>query len=285
LCWWASHDASIKATSFSQEKVLDGVYLFSSQTTLLGCIEETKRVRGDVHSPGLLVDLPPRNEKLRAMTHEDKNHFDIGQWCDYVRGLLDTETEAQMRHHHESSQEAGRQVAALRQIEALAEHDRTHAPPAWVVRSAKAIGSLFRSDERPSFFQRIAMSLSFDSLASPALVGTRDVQTLDRHLIFDTDGYRVDLRIEPDADRQGTALVGQLLQTRGKVVPLVEVPVLAIQGQNIVGQAKTGRFGEFQAAGLPGANLSLCLLVEDETVLEIDLGHNDPDGNHPGESA
>lgn len=220
-------------------------------------------------------------------SRKEDSSFDIGQWCDYVRGLLDANTEAQMRMHLESSTKDRLQTMALQRVADLAEFDRTQAPPAWAVRSVKALGSLSRGEEtaRPSLLQRLVMSLSFDSLASPALVGTRDAQAHDRQMVFTAGSYRVDLRIEPEADFQSAVLVGQLMKTDGELVPLVDIPVLARKAGRVVGHAKSGPFGEFQAAGLPASGVDLCLLLEDDVCLEIELGNNGADGNHPGESA
>ena len=220
------------------------------------------------------------------MSRRHNQPFDIGQWCDYVRGLLDTETQTQMERHLESQPEDRGLLAALRRVDDLSASDRANSPPDWVVRSAKAIGGLLgRQDaSRPTLLKRIAMSLSFDSLANPALVGVRDVQALDRHLVFDCDDYRVDLRVEPEADYQGAVFVGQLVRIAGdEVCPLVGVPVLAIKDRSIMDQARTGVFGEFQAAGLPSANVGFRLLLDDDSCLEIEVGHNSPDGNHSGE--
>lgn len=221
------------------------------------------------------------------MSRNERETFDMGQWCDFVRGLLDDETDAKLRRRLQSSPDDRRRVAALRRVADLAAHDRQQSPPDWAVRCAKAIGSLARPQEetRPSLIQRLAMTLSFDSLSSPALAGTRDAQAHDRKLVFTSEGYRVDLRIEPEADFQNAVLVGQLMQTDGELAPVPDVPVLAVKSGEVVARSKSGPFGEFQAERLPASGLQLCLLLEDELFLEIDLAHNGADGNHPGESA
>lgn len=218
------------------------------------------------------------------MSRRNNQPFDMGQWCDYVRGLLDEETEHEMRRILDSSAEARERVAALDQVATLAAFEREHAPPEWAVRSAKALASMGRRDAPSTWLQRLAMAVSFDSLATPALAGTRDVQTLDRQMIFDAADHRVDLRIEPEADFQGAVYVGQLMYMGETVEPVADVPVLAVRGDEILGQARTGPFGEFQASGLPGSNLGLRLILADETCLELEVGHNDLDGNHLGES-
>lgn len=221
------------------------------------------------------------------MSSQDQKSFDIGQWCDFVRGLLDEETETRMQQQLEVSAGERRRVLALRQVLDVAEHDSRHAPPVWAVRSAKALGSLRRSDEShsESMWQRLVMALSFDSLASPALVGTRDAQAQDRQLIYTSEGFRVDLRIEPEADFQSTVLVGQLVKTDGELTPVADVPVLAVKQGQVVAQTKSGRFGEFQSEGLPASGVGLWLLLDEDLCLEIELGHNTSDGNHHGESA
>ena len=221
------------------------------------------------------------------MSNKDKNSFDIGQWCDYVRGMLDEETETAMRRRLDESGSDRRRVRAFQQVLDVAGQDLRQAPPEWAVRGAKAIGRLSRPEDgrQPSLLRRLVMSLSFDSLAGPALAGTRDAQAQDRQLVFSAEGYRVDLRVEPEADFQTAVLVGQLMKTRGGLTPAVDVPVFAVKDGQVVAQARSGPFGEFQSEGLPASGVQLCLLPERDFCLQIELGHNGSDGNHPGESA
>lgn len=221
------------------------------------------------------------------MSRNEKNRIETGQLIDYVRGLLPVEETEQVRRRIAASAADQRRAAALGHVAELARSEREATPPEWVVRCAKAIGSLRsrRDDARPSLLRRLATTLSFDSLTSPMPIGTRDVQSLDRQMVFRRDGYRIDLRTEPEADLQSIVLVGQLLEMAPEPKPLGDVPVLAMQRDMVVGQTKTGQLGEFQADGLPSSGVDLFLLLDDASCLEVRLDPSERDKTHTGESA
>ena len=83
------------------------------------------------------------------------------------------------------------------------------------------------------------------------------------------------MRLEREAEPAGTVVLGQLLRHGEEVGPASEVPVLMLSRERrenrIVGRATTGEFGEFQAEGLPGEPMDLCLLVGSEQCLQLPL--------------
>lgn len=225
------------------------------------------------------------------MSGSQENSFGMAQWSDFVRGLVDPDTEERMRRVLVSSHEARESVAALELVVQLAAAEKASTPPEWAVRCAKALGILNRrhGDEVNSTWvnsirKRIAMSLTFDSLTSPALAGTRDAQGDDRQLVFEVDDYRVDLRLEPETDFQHSVLVGQVVRLSGGVSPVAEVPVLALRRDRsgprdqVVVSTHTSRFGEFQAMGLPACQLDLLLRLDDDKYLELALPASSREG-------
>lgn len=212
--------------------------------------------------------------------------YDITDWSDFVRGLVSPAEEEKMQRVLDRSETARRHVAALRQVTELARAEAECSPPDWAVRSVKALGSLHRPQEElePSLLERVAMSLTFDSLTSPALAGTRDVQAHDRQLVYETDAYRVDLRLEPQTDLQKSVVVGQLLRSADDFEPMADVAVLAKSGDEIVSRVHTGRHGEFQSDGLPIADLDLFFLLDDERCLELQVANAHDMKNSGGHS-
>lgn len=203
--------------------------------------------------------------------------FDITQWCDYVRGLVEPEISEAMRQDYEqATAKERRAVDALRRLEEVGRHDLGLQIPAHALRGAKAIGSLQRTGEHagtPSKRLRfLPFEISFDSFLQPAMSGTRKLHSMDRQLVFEAETYRVDLRLEQETDQPNTVIVGELLQQEEKEDrPLPRVPVWIKSGERIVGRAMTGEFGEFQAEGLPASSLTLCLLVDDDVCVELPI--------------
>ncbi len=207
-------------------------------------------------------------------THANK--FDITQWGDFVRGVADPEAEETMREQLASDPGASRgAVEALRQVAAVGRWDAEHPVPDHAVRIAKAIGSLRRrgapepSVERVSILRRLPFAVAFDSLLQPAVAGTRDLQTLHRQLVFEAEGYSVDVRMEHELEPPSAVVVGQVLSREDEARPVEGMPVLLVSDQQVVGRTVTGTYGEFQAEGLPRDPLSLYLLAGSEECLEL----------------
>ncbi len=201
---------------------------------------------------------------------------DITQWADLVRGLVEPDAEQQMRENLSRSRRARREAAAMRTVADLARADLALEVPEYAIRGAKAIGSLRRPEAHAaaSALAFLPFTVAFDSLRQRLPVGTRTLSSSDRQLIFEAGDLTVEVRLEREIDPAATVVVGELLRTGSEdaIHPVPEVPVLIRAGQQIVGRSVTGRFGEFQAEGLPDDPLRLCLLVGQNECLELPLG-------------
>ncbi len=210
------------------------------------------------------------------------SQFDLIQWCDFVRGVADDEeAESMQRALLGGSQDAHHDVDMLRRVAEVIEADQTQPVPEHAVRMAKAIGSLQRPESAPTgpgllskVLRYLPFEVSFDSALQPSAAGTRGLQTHDRHVSFEANGFLVDLRIERDHDT--TSVVGQVLQeaaegTDDEVVPVPYLSIVSMQERRIVGQSVTGEMGEFQAEDLPQENLKLCFLVNDDDCIEFPM--------------
>jgi hypothetical protein len=176
--------------------------------------------------------------------------FDITQWSDFVRGLVDDDTAKTMRKAlSEGKSRDRRTVELLREVAEVGAFDSKLEIPEHALRGAKAIGSLRRpeAEKERGLLRYLPFRLTFDSLLQPAAVGTRNLHAQDRQMIFESEGYTVEVRIEREADPATTALVGELLAHGESPRPASRVPVLIKAGDRIVAQTSTGRFGEFQA--------------------------------------
>ena len=217
--------------------------------------------------------------------------FKITDWCDFVRGVADPQQGADMRRELEAGDAPSRMIDMLSLVAEVGQLDSALEIPEHAVRVAKAAGSLARPQDRPEtadetglgkLLRYLPFSITFDSFAEPALAGTRSLQGADRRLSVEAEAYKIDLRVEHDTEPQSTVVVGQLLRRSPGAEregtewtdaedPMQDIPVLALEAGRIVGRSKTGRFGEFQAEGLPNEALSLCLLVGTDECIELPL--------------
>ncbi len=197
--------------------------------------------------------------------------YDITLWCDYVRGLLDASTHAEMSAHLAlpGSESARRTVATFEGLLSFAERDAAVEPPAGALRSVHALGSLLRPSEESSWLKRLYSVLVFDSADAPLAYGVRDMAPAERQLIFRNDSYFVDLRLEQEGPSGSWLVVGQLMEEKDGVSPLANVQVIAASQNRFVGRTRTDEMGEFQADNLPNNEFRLLFLVDDELCLEV----------------
>jgi hypothetical protein len=86
--------------------------------------------------------------------------------------------------------------------------------------------------------------LVFDSNLAPVPAGMRG-SVAARQFLYETDEYYIDLRVEPHRDAQQAALVGQVLNRKGKrAAP--GLAVLLQDGKRPIAETSTNQFGEFQ---------------------------------------
>lgn len=201
--------------------------------------------------------------------------FNITQWANFVREV-DTGLEHEMRQALAGGDtEVLRTVELLRQVAELGKSDHELEIPEYAVRGAKAIGSLRRPEleeaEPKGLLRYLPFQLKFDSLLEPATAGTRNLQASDRQLVFEAADYTVEVRLEQEAEPESTVLVGELLRQREALEPVPRIPVFVRSGELIVARSNTGRFGEFQAEGLPTENLSLALMVHPNECIYLPL--------------
>lgn len=107
-----------------------------------------------------------------------------------------------------------------------------------------SLESLFRSEALPGRVTHVAR-LTFDSLRQPLPVGVRASHAPGRRLVYEFGSLAVDLRIEPQADSNRIALVGQILDSAKPDRRFDGVPVVLQGSKGSVAHATTNGFGEF----------------------------------------
>ena len=194
-------------------------------------------------------------------------HCTIDQLTDHLLGHAAEETVAQINDHLASGcQRCNQLLSTLSRIQRIGRFDAAHQPPSSAVRSVKALSGFGRSRRRSRL---VNMRLSFDSLLSPCLVGARSMHTSSRHLVFYSQNFALDLRMDCERSARDVVVVGQLLNRDWG--PLSDVPAYLLSGDRVVSHSTTGRLGEFHMECQPHGPMHLQLVVNDEELIDVEL--------------
>ena len=194
-------------------------------------------------------------------------HCTIEQLTDHLLGEAVEETKELVSNHLATGCErCGRMFAKLSQIQRIGRFDAAHRPPDAAVRTVKALSGFARSRRRSRL---VKMRLSFDSLRSPGLAGARSLHASSRHLVFYSQNFALDLRMDYERSVRDMVVVGQLLNRDWG--PLSDVPTYLVSGDRVVSHATTGRLGEFHLECQPRGPMHLRLVVNDEELIDVEL--------------
>lgn len=200
-----------------------------------------------------------------------RQHYDVSQWSDYVRGVFGGEQQQAMEAHLGSGcASCSRTADLLRRVKDVADSDSRNAPPDFALRSVKAYFGL-QSPERVSGFGRVPVRLAYDSLLEPAPVGTRSLHSSSRQLVCYAKNYALTVRMDHLDDKEDEELIlaGEVLhQLDG---PMPNVPAYLMSGRQVLAQTRSGELGDFHMTCSSATPLRLCLLVDNDQVMEIGL--------------
>ncbi len=125
-----------------------------------------------------------------------------------------------------------------------------------------------RSAERAPGANYLALQLAFDSFREPVPAGQRGSYSGNRHLVYMSRDYAVDVHLEP-CDHESAVLRGELLSRSDG--PVAEVPTFLLEGNEIAGYDCTGSLGEFRLETEGAADLRLCLLLDAERCIDLPI--------------
>ena len=144
------------------------------------------------------------------------------------------------------------------------------APPAWIRQALAAFPARTEATGLAGALRRVVQAvLAFDSFAQPPLaMGVRGLPSEFRHLLFNTPGRDIDLRLAPGAE--GFQLSGQILGPDES--GLVSAQAVADgRPTGAAHQAQLDAMGEFRIGGLRAGVYRLTLDLADEQVVLPDL--------------
>jgi hypothetical protein len=171
-------------------------------------------------------------------------HFSDASWTDFARNLVAPDTKMTMQQHiHEGCRKCANALNTWQIVHAITHAESALTPPSDVVRVVKSQFAAVAPGKSLGF------RLLFDSSLAPVPAGMRG-SVAARQFLYETDEYYIDLRVEalrvePHREAHQGALVGQILNRRGKQAAQ-GMAVLLHDGKRPIAETSTNQFGEFQ---------------------------------------
>jgi|SRR3989441_12300561 len=211
-------------------------------------------------------------------------HFELAEWTDFVRGLIEKSARLPLEHHLASGCRKCRHTAdLLRKLVIAAHSDSQVQVPDYALRCARAI-FLLQQPEKVQILPRIPARLLYDSFREPLPAGLRTQQRLSRQYLYQAGDYSLDVRLENERGSPRVALVGQIQNRKQPGKRLGSVPVQLLSGKQVLAQATSNSLGEFQMEYEPSKHLRLYVPVR-QAGKQIEVPLSRPVGRKAREGA
>lgn len=198
------------------------------------------------------------------------SHYEITRWVDFVRGIGDEDSRRTMGQHLASGcRSCGRDAELARSLQVLAAADASSEVPGHAEQAVKAMFVL-RQPDRLRLLSRIAARLVFSEAGAASAAGVRSLERLSHQALYEAGDFSLDVRL----DQEGAArmvLVGQITDRVEPTHQLSNLPVVLMCGREVVAQASSNQFGEFQLECEPRPRLTLCAAVGNGKRIEVPL--------------
>jgi len=210
-------------------------------------------------------------------------HFHQQVWADFVRGVstrqakIGPSQDRDLRRELESHLESGCEPCTAsfgvwKQVYGLATRESAYTPPDDVVRMTK----LEFTAQSQQAAEACDAGLVFDTLSQPALGGVRSSAAAARQMVYESDGFTVDLRFERTSPKT-VHLFGQVLDADRSRSVLAICPVM-LCGQNgtLLAEGRTNYLGEFDLQFEAQDHLKLSIWVSGSKMIRIALSNLHP---------
>lgn len=198
------------------------------------------------------------------------NHYGIHAWSDYARNLVDADTRQSMASHLAECSTCRRRLATLDRVISTARDEAVHQVPESVSRAAYAV---FQAPVPSPSLPKLVARLVFDSGVGLAAADARTVGADTRRLVFEGEGYRLELHMRQEFDTPRMSMAGQVQHLNSTSSQQPQLPIYLASRRKIVARTVCNQFGEFLLDFQPRPGLKLGLaLSESAAPLEIGIG-------------
>lgn len=195
-------------------------------------------------------------------------HFSEQVWTDFVRGIGQSRTIAEIEAHLASGcLDCVPACGMWKKVYSIAAKEPSFAPPDHAVRVAKVE---FATRQSPTPSPWTLARLVFDSLSQPLTAGVRSGTSDSRQLMFDAEGTMVDLVLDARPQSATISLVGQVVDKSGtKVAPRQVAVILWTETGQPLAETAANEFGEFQLEFAAQARLRLSVEIAGHKPIRI----------------
>jgi len=198
-------------------------------------------------------------------------HFSEQAWADFVRGVSESETKANIESHlARGCCDCGATSDVWNQLQTIVSNEKSYMPPESAVRMVKLEFVTTNSQEQAS----VLANLLFDTFVQPLAAGIRSGAAVARQLVYEAEGLTVDLRLDSQSPSGKILVVGQVLDQRlPRVSPRgVSIALWTPKGQPFL-EVSPNESGEFQLEVNAQDDLRLLIEVAGRKTIRIPLAN------------
>jgi hypothetical protein len=207
-------------------------------------------------------------------------HFSEKAWVEFVRGIDNSEREVMGAHLASCCEHCAAERDSWEAIQAVTLRECNYLPPEGLVRMVK-LEFTAQSTEKEK--QGVVANLVFDNFAKPVLAGVRSSIAAARQMVFEAEGFAVDLRFDGPAPSKRIVLTGQVLAKRVPGSALRDAVVILWTHRGLaIAEARANAFGEFSLEFEKQSKLRLSIEVAGQKHIRIPLADLSPEHGSKG---
>ena len=213
-------------------------------------------------------------------------HFEITEWCDFVRETAEPMHQAEMKGHlAEGCSKCQRTADMMNALEATARAEARHPAPQQAVYYARSIFAL-QMPERVNLLPRLTAHLLYDSFRDPLPAGVRSQHHISRQTLYEAGPICMDLRLDHERGKPEVSLVGQISDKRNVNRTCSGIPVYLVAGKtDVVAKSISNELGEFRMEYAPRRNLRLVVEVGEDRVIDPQADSLEQRDMEPGQAS
>ncbi len=188
------------------------------------------------------------------------DHFEVGDWVNFVRGIVsDSDAEAMKAHLESGCNECADVCCWLQEVAEVANASASVEVPGELVRRAEGIFEEQRNFRFDTLFP-LAAHLALDGARNLQAIGIRSLGAVD-HALYEAGEFTVDLRQETSRGSDHISLTGQISKGQVPDPSSPRFPVAVLSGDSVITTAISNQFGEFSLSYSRRRDLKLAIAI------------------------